>query len=79
MGRRNTGLVQYTAKVRAYAYAYGCRSGGGCLRDDTLSTTASGKEGKGSNATGTADEEQEEPGAVLLDKLEKGAGRPGSL
>lgn len=43
---------------------------GGCLRDDTVSTTTSSKEGKGSNATGTADEEQEEPGA-RLDKLEK--------
>lgn len=36
------------------------------------------KRGRGSNATGTADEEQEEPGAGL-DKLEKGAGRPGGL
>lgn len=35
------------------------------------------KEGRGSNATGTADEEQEEPGADLLDKLEKGSGSTG--
>lgn len=68
-----TDLVQCTTKVRTYAYE--CRSGDS-LRDDTLSQQPRLiKEGKGSNATGTADEEQKEPGADL-DKLEKGAGRP---
>lgn len=52
----------------------------GCLRDDTHSTTAPSKEGKGERRDrhDTADEEQEEPGADQ-DKLEKGAGRPGGL
>lgn len=62
-------------KVRTYAYE--CRSGGSAFAAIHSQQPRLIKEGKGSNATGTADEEQEEPGADLLDKLEKGSGSTG--
>lgn len=50
-----------------------------CLRDETLSTTASGKEGKGQQLYGHTHAKNRRSLGAALDKLEKGAGRPGHL